>query len=84
MIIKVVIVFCLYPFPFAFVYSQSGTDSICKSNIENIFKVHALKIKYKTVQYIYDETKKKGGTFPQNSDFLNRFYEIITRGFAIF
>jgi hypothetical protein len=75
---KVIAMFYLSLFPFAFVYSQSGTDSICKSNIENIFKAHVLKIKYETVQYIYDETKKKGGTFPQNSDFLNRSYEIIT------
>jgi hypothetical protein len=79
---KVIVVFYLSLFPFDFVYSQSETDSVCLSNLKNIFKVYKLKIKYETVQYIYDETKKNGGTFYHNSDFLNRSYELIT-GFPL-
>jgi hypothetical protein len=62
----------------SFVYSQSGVGSDCNLNLENIFKVQYLKIRYETVQYIY-ETKKKGSFgFPRNSEYLNRCYEIIT------
>jgi hypothetical protein len=72
---KGIVVFCLYFFPFAVVYSQSGTDSVCNQDIKNIFKAHDLKIKYETVQYIYKEYRKKR-KFPQN--FLDGYFEIIT------
>ncbi|GHT63382.1 hypothetical protein AGMMS50239_19220 [Bacteroidia bacterium] len=66
----------------AFGYSQSGVDSVCTSNIENIFKVHDLKIKYKTVQYIYEESKKNH-KFPKDNDLLNSYFEMI-RGFPLY
>jgi hypothetical protein len=69
------IVFCLCFFSFAFVYSQLGTDS----NLENIFKVHDLKIRYETVEYIYEESKNKTSTFSSRNDYyLNYYFEIIT------
>ncbi|GHT78184.1 hypothetical protein FACS189464_1190 [Bacteroidia bacterium] len=79
---KVIIVIFLCFLPFAFIYSQLGVDSDCTSNIENIFKVHDLKIKYETVQYIYEENKQNR-RFPKDSDFLNSFFEIV-RGFPLY
>jgi hypothetical protein len=75
----VIFVFCLSLLPIAFAYSQSEADAHCNLNLENIFKVHTLKIKYETVQYIYKERKSR---FPKNSDFLNGYFELI-RGFPL-
>ena len=33
----------------------------CNANIEHIFKVHALKIKYEGVQFFYQASKEKNG-----------------------
>jgi hypothetical protein len=78
---KVITVIFLSLLPFAFIYSQLGVDSDCTSNIENIFKVHDLRIKYETVQYIYEENKQNH-KFPKDSDFLNSSFEIV-RGFPL-
>lgn len=52
---KLIILFFLSFLPFAFTYSQTGGHL----NLENIFKVHALKIKFETVQYFHEESKKE-------------------------
>ncbi len=53
---KIIIFYlCLFSFSLTYSQSQSETDSDCKSNIENIFKVHALKIKYEAVVSLYQE-----------------------------
>jgi energy-coupling factor transporter ATP-binding protein EcfA2 len=76
---EVVIVFCLCFFPFSFVYSQSGVDSVCNPDIKNIFKVHDLKTRYETVKYIYKESKNKTSTFSSQDDYyLNHYFEIVT------
>jgi hypothetical protein len=54
---KIILVFYLSLFPFAFVYSKSGVDSVCKSNIENIFNVHKIKYKYQVVRFICSKEK---------------------------
>ena len=74
---KVIIVFCLFLLPFAFVFPQTEEVSDCVRNIENIFKAHDLKIKYETVRYIY---KYENGGFTRNDSFLNNYFKLI-RGF---
>jgi len=77
---KIAIVnFCLFSFSFA--YSQSGIDSDCMLNLENIFKVHVLKIRYEAVQSLYKEIEQKR-RFPKDSYFLNSYFELI-RGFSL-
>jgi hypothetical protein len=49
---KTVVMLYLCIFPFAVIYPQSGVFT-CTSNMENIFGVHKLKIRYEIVQYIY-------------------------------
>ncbi|MDR1582978.1 MAG: hypothetical protein LBS55_06930 [Prevotellaceae bacterium] len=73
-----ILVFCLSLLPFAFIYSQSEVELDCTPNIENIFKVHDLKIKYRTVQYMY---KNRGR--PMMEDHLNSYFELI-RGYPLF
>ena len=73
--------FSLYLLHFASAYSQSGVVSDCKSNIENIFKVHDLKIKYEAVLSLFEEIEKKR-RFPKDSYFLNSYFELIT-GFPL-
>ena len=65
-------------FLIASVYPQTELDLDWGGKIENIFKAHNLKIKYETVQYIYNA---KG--FPKNDSFLNSSFELI-RGFPYF
>jgi hypothetical protein len=48
--------------------------------MENIFKVHALKIKYETVEYIYSNKNRR---FLKDSDFLNNSFETI-RGYPLY
>jgi hypothetical protein len=50
--------------------------------LENIFKVHTLSIRYETVQYIYEESERKG-RFSKNSSFLNSSFELI-RGVPLY
>jgi hypothetical protein len=71
---KVIIAFYLCLFPSAFIYSQSEADSVCKPNLENIFKVQALKVRYEAVSYLYSN---KNSRFFKDSDFLNRSFGII-------
>ncbi len=58
--------FCLSILSIAFVYPQTGVDTIqtgagsdCEVNLENIFKVHNLKIRYESVMFLDKEIKKK-------------------------
>jgi hypothetical protein len=66
--------------PSAFVYSQSEEDPDCTSNIENIFKVLDLKRKYETVDYMYEEGKKRSRF---SKYWLNSCFEKI-RGFPLY
>lgn len=70
--------FCLFFFLSIFVYSQTELESDCKTNLENIFKAHSLKIKYETVLYIHNAK-----SFPKNDSFLNRSFELI-KGYPYF
>ena len=80
---KVIVVFYLFLLSFSFVYSQSEEDSTCKSNIETIFKVHDLKIRYEAVQYMYSVREKKGKyRLLKSNSFLNSTFELI-RGFPM-
>ena len=74
---KIIIVFCLSLFPFAFVYSQSEADTTCMRYLENIFKISVFRDKYETIEHIY---KYREGGFFKNSSFLNDYFQLI-RGF---
>ena len=78
---KVMFMFCLFFFPITFTYSHSKTDSACNSNTENIFKVYDLKIKYETVQYIYEQRHKFKDVICK--DCWNSYFELI-RGYPFF
>ena len=78
---RTIIAFCLFSLSFSFIYSQSGTDSDCMLNLENIFKVHVLKIRYEAIQSLYKEIEKNR-RFPKDSYFLNSYVESI-RGFSL-
>ena len=77
-----IFVFCLSFPTFSFTFSQSEVGLDCNLNLERIFKVHDLKIKYEIVQYIYKEIEKKR-RFPKNSYYLNSYFELI-RGFPLY
>ncbi|MDR0603175.1 MAG: hypothetical protein LBG80_02585 [Bacteroidales bacterium] len=80
----VIIMFYLCLFPFALVYSQSGIDSVCKSNnanIDDIYKVFDHKIKYEMVQYIYYWKKKYNGMPEEN--WRRHFFNNKTRGLPV-
>lgn len=79
---KVIISFCLFPLSFSFTYSQSEEDTAYMSNLENVFKVHVLKIRYEAVQSLYMEFEKKR-KFPKYSDYLNSYFVLI-RGFSLY
>jgi hypothetical protein len=76
---KVIIMLCLSLLPFAYVYPQIETETVCKRSIENIFKVLAFRDKYESVQFIYEHKHRaffKYDTFKKNS-FLNQFFERV-------
>ncbi len=84
---KVFIVFCLSLLPFAFVYSQTETETVCKPNIENVFKVSDLKRKFDIVEDIYRQSRQKSSfLFSKNSVSLSElnYYFILIRGFPYF
>jgi hypothetical protein len=62
--------------PSAFVYSQLEEDPDCTSNIENIFKVHALKIRHEAVQYLYEHKHSLLNTMSKKS--LSHYFELIS------
>lgn len=75
---KIIFVFCLSFLPVAFTYSQSEMEEMetdCSSNLEDIFKVYCLKIKYELIQCIYEESEKSGRF--ADSSFLNRAFDRI-------
>lgn len=79
---KVIIWFCLFLLPFAFVFPQTEVKSDCETNLEDIFKVNGLMDKYGTVKYIYTHKERvffKNESFESDS-FLNSFFQLI-RGF---
>ncbi len=76
---------CLFFFSLTYSQSQSETDSDCKSNIENIFKVHALKIKYEAVVSLYQELdirdsiiRNKQSTLYSSKFSWNEYFRVIT------
>jgi hypothetical protein len=73
---KVIIMFYLCLLPSAFVYSQSEENWDCTSSIENIFKVHTLKIRYEAVQYLYQHKHSLLNTMSKES--LSRYFELIS------
>ena len=84
---KIISVFYLFLSTMAFVYSQTEVDTMqtevesdCDTNLENIFKVHDLRIKFETVLFIY---KHKEGGFHKNNSFLNNSFQLI-RGIPYF
>lgn len=56
---KAIIAFCLFLLPLTFVHPQTEVKSDCEINLEDIFKVHKLKIRYETVMFLDREMKKK-------------------------
>ncbi|MDR1169478.1 MAG: hypothetical protein LBK97_01425 [Prevotellaceae bacterium] len=56
-------------------------DSVCKTNMENIFKVHFLKIKYECVQYIHEESRKERSFIYSLSKDMWDYYLGLIRGF---
>lgn len=74
-------VFCLLFLPITPIYSHTETNSACNSNTENILKVYALKIKYETVQYIYEQRHSCEGVIYK--DCWNSYFELI-RGYPFF
>jgi len=76
---KLIVVFYLCTLPFVYVYPQTGVESDCNSNLENVFKVHTLKIRYETVKYIYE---KHGFLYVMSKAKCNEYFELI-RGFPM-
>ncbi|RNC64927.1 hypothetical protein D7D25_09970 [Proteiniphilum sp. X52] len=70
--------FCLIILSLTFAYSQTTVKSDCDVKLDNIFKAYNLKIKYETVQYIYNAK-----ALPKNDLFLNNSFELI-RGISYF
>jgi hypothetical protein len=59
---KVIIAFCLFLLPFAFVSAQTEVDTIqtevdtaCMRNLENIFKIFVLRDNYETLRYVMNK-----------------------------
>jgi hypothetical protein len=74
---KMILVLCLLPF--ACVYSQTGDDSDCNSNVKNIFKVFDLKIRYEAVEYIYE---KHGFLSIMSKPSWNHYFRLV-RGYPL-
>jgi hypothetical protein len=80
---KMIIVICLCLLPFAYVHSQSEVALDCNLNLESIFKVHDLKIRYEAVDYVYNARRKNSKfIFFKDSSSLNSLFELI-RGFPM-
>jgi len=87
---KMIIVFCLFLFLFVFSYSQTGVDSSCRQNIENIFKVRDLKLKYEAIQSLYEVLDVEDSVIKNNYTGLhiakrnwNQYFEAI-KGFPLY
>lgn len=82
---KIFILFSLFLLPFAFVYPQTEAKSDCEKNLEDIFKVLELKIKFEIVEDLYKESWQRESflfsTF--NHYLLNRYFMLI-RGSSYF
>lgn len=83
---KVVVMFCLFLLPFAFVFPQTEVDTIqtdvdsaCMRNLENIFKVYDLKRKYDIVEDIYKESKQRESILfsNYNYEYLGYLFELV-------
>jgi hypothetical protein len=76
---KMIVTSCLCLLPLAFVYSRPGVDTACKKNIENIFKVHALKYRYEAVRFLYQESKNQQSyIYIMPKAHWNQYFELIT------
>ncbi|MDR1583275.1 MAG: hypothetical protein LBS55_08475 [Prevotellaceae bacterium] len=76
---KIIVLFFLSILSFVRVYSQTVAVSDCTPNIENMFKVNKLKIKYETVQHIYEKHKF---LYIMSKDTWSRYFELI-RGYPL-
>ena len=80
---KVLMAFCLCLFS-SLACSQSGEDSVCQSNLENIFKVHAFKIRYEAVLSLYTTLDIKDSIIRSKNNALsvksnwNQYFKLIT------
>ena len=63
-----------------FVSAQSAADSVCRANIEKIFKVADLKVKYEAIEYFYHRSREKNSfiTVRLKEDRHGRHFEEIT------
>jgi hypothetical protein len=75
---KILLYLCFLPSVCA--YSQKETDSDCNSNIINVFKVYDHKIKYETVQHIYE---KHNFLYAMSKDMWNNYFKLI-RGYPLY
>jgi hypothetical protein len=59
--------------------SQSGVELDCNLNLESIFKVHNLKMRYEAVDYVYNAREKNNKfIFFKDSSSLNGLFELIS------
>ena len=70
-------VFFLCLLPFVSVYPQSEIKSDCSSLIENIFKAHALKIKYECVQFFHDSKEQKGFAYIMSRKMWSYYFDMF-------
>jgi hypothetical protein len=55
---KIIVIFYLCLLPVALVYAQPATDSVCRANLEKIFKVLSLRIKYESIEHLYELSER--------------------------
>jgi hypothetical protein len=81
--LKAAVLFYLIFFPFECMYCaypQIGTDLNCAPNLESIFKVHDLKIRYEIVKCIYERC---GTVHTISQEQWNRYFKII-KGYPLY
>ena len=83
---KVIILFSLSLLPFALAYSQTEEDTTCRQNLEDIFKVQELYIKYEAVQSLYNEFLDVKGSIIRNKHVYRKWlndYFLTIKGVPI-
>ena len=71
---KLLIVFCFSLFFCFSVFSQLEMDSVCYSNLDCVFEVHALKIKYEYIRFVQEESIKKNRLNKESWNFYYKLY----------
>ncbi len=83
---KIILMFCLSLLPFAFVYPQTEVKLDCETNLEDIFKVNDVKIKFDAVGSLYKELDIKNSIIRKKDGHLWEFkkywndYSMAIRG----